>query len=368
MKVLHVPPYSPPIEGGSERFCFNLSKLLIERGHKIKVFTSRWGDLPYDVVEGVPCYFFKNYKQMLGLDPLAMLYRRLPQGVDWADLVHAHSYIYFLGNQVALYRKKREFPFVLHLHGGTSPISSKVYGHSATMAKILYDISIGKWTVQAADVIMASSKNDARNAIERFKADPERIVYIPNSIYVEQFYSKPVNPPIVTFLARLTQLKGCLLIPSILKRVYQEHGNVKFWIVGEGSFDKFLKRELKGLPVKFWGMMPHAMVPKIFANSSVSYLPSYTESCPLGILESLASSVPVVAHNVGGIPEILHDGKTGFITQVEDVNQMADRIIHLLDNDKVRQKMSRAGRRYVEEHHSWHRTVEMVEEVYKWLL
>lgn len=301
---------------------------------------------------------------MLGLNPLSIIYRRLPRGVDWADLVHVHSYIYFLANQVALYRKKREFPFVLHLHGGTSLISSKVYNYSAAMAKILYDTTVGKWTIQAADIIMASSKIDAKNAIERFRADPDRIVYIPNSIFVEDFYSSSENPPIITFLARLTQLKGCLHIPNILKRVYKEHKKVMFWIIGEGDFDKFLERELRNMPVKFWGMVPHSMVPKILASSSISYLPSYTESCPLGILESMASSVPVVATNVGGIPEIIKNGETGFTTPLEDTKQMAEKIIYLLDNEKERKRMGYQGRRFVEEHHNWYKTVEKVERIY----
>lgn len=365
MNILHIPPYAPPIEGGSERFCFNLCKKLIEIGHSTRVFTSRRDNTRFDIIEGVPCYFRKNYWQMLGLNPLSFIYRDLPYGVDWADIVHVHSYIYFLGSQVALYRKSRKFPFILHLHGGTSPITSKVYGHSAVIVKTLYDATVGKWAIQTADMILTSSRDDAENAINRFNADPDRVVSIPNSIFVDDFYTNPENPPIVTFLARLTRLKGCYLIPSIIKQIYQERKDVRFWLVGEGYVESFLRKELEGLPVKFWGMVPHSQVPEIFSKTSVSFLPSYTESCPLAILEALASSVPVVASNVGGIPEIIIDGETGFLTQLEDTKAMAERIIFLLDNDDTRLSMGREGRKFVEKKHSWGRTVLKIEKIYE---
>ncbi len=368
MNILHIPPYTPPIEGGSERFCFNLCKLLMKNNHNVKVLTSTRDSTQFRVVEGVPCYSYRNYWHMLQLNPLSIIYGALKETVEWADVVHVHSYIYFLSNQVALYRRKNRFPFILHLHGGTSPITTKVYGATPAMAKILYDVTIGKWTVKTADFLLASSKNDRDNAISRFGADPDRIMHIPNSVYVDEFYKNPQNPPIVTFLARLTQLKGCYHLPSIIKRVWNEHKDTRFWIVGEGYVEEFLRKELKGLPVKFWGMIPHAQVPEVLSQSSVSFLPSYTESCPLSILESLASSVPVVANNVGGIPEIIQDGETGFITPVEDTRAMADRIIFLLDNEDVRMSMGRKGRKFVEEKHSWKKTVLKIQDVYEALL
>jgi glycosyltransferase involved in cell wall biosynthesis len=100
----------------------------------------------------------------------------------------------------------------------------------------------------------------------------------------------------------------------------------------------------------------------------VSFLPSYTEGAPLVILESLASQVPVVASNVGGIPEILRDGVTGYLTDVEDTRLMADRIVYLLDHEEERRAMGRRGREYVKTHHDWGATTRMVEAVYRRLL
>lgn len=365
MRILHIPPYAPPIEGGSGRYCFNISNLLVKKGHDIRVFTSR-DKYASAIIEGIPCYFFKNYKQMLGLNPLSIIYRELAHGVDWADVVHVHSYIYFLGNQVALYRKRRRFPFVLHLHGGTSPITSKVYGFQAVAAKIVYDVTVGKWSIQAADAVLASSKSDAKNAIERFDADPDRVIHIPNAVYVDNYHTNPQNPPVVTFLGRLTQLKGCYLMPEILRRIYEENRNVEFWLVGEGVFfDKYLERELKGLPVRFWGLVPHSVVPEILAKSSVLFLPSYTESSPLCILEAMASSVPVVSFDVGGVSESVIDNKTGFVVPVEDTEDMSIKISHLLNNDSQRKRMGRAGRKLVEEEFSWKVNVEKVLKIYE---
>jgi len=144
--------------------------------------------------------------------------------------------------------------------------------------------------------------------------------------------------------------------------------DVKFWIVGEGYLENYLRKNLVGLPVKFWGAVPHSMVPELFAKSSVSFLPSYTESCPLGILESLASQVPVVASNVGGIPEIIQNNVTGFVGDTEDIDYFANAIVWLLNDDKDRKRMGRLGRKFVENNHSWKHTTKMIETVYEELI
>lgn len=353
------------MEGGSERFCFNLSKILQKRGHDIQIYTSRRDEPPHEVIEGIPCVFFRNYKHMLGLNPLAVIYRYLQQGIDWADVVHAHSYIYFLGNQVALYRKKRKFPFILHLHGGMSPISSEVYGFRAALAKILYNGTFGKWTIQSADKIIACSEHDKRVAIEKFGADPSRVDYIPNSIYVDNFYSNPVNPPIVIFVGRLTQLKGCHYFPRIIKSVHKLFSDAIFWIVGDGPLENYLKRELRSLPVKFWGRLPHQQIPEKLSQSSVMFLPSLMEGAPLVCLEALASQVPVVAFDVGGVSESIKNYETGFTVPVRDVKSMTKRIVSLLENDKDRKRMGRVGRKIVEKNHSWEKNTSRIESIYR---
>ena len=95
MNILHIPPYAPPIEGGSERFCFNLSKSLSKNGHSIRVMTSTKENIKFDIIEGIPCYFYKNHWHMLHLNPLSFFYHDLSEHVEWADVVHVHSYIYF---------------------------------------------------------------------------------------------------------------------------------------------------------------------------------------------------------------------------------------------------------------------------------
>lgn len=342
--------------------------MLIQYGFDATVLTSSKGPSKPRIIETVPCEFSRNLWQMLALNPLCFIYHRLPNSVKDTDIVHVHSYIYFLANQVALYHMSSKFPFVLHLHGGTSPITTDVYGLKPAMAKILYDRTIGKWTINSATKIMCSSKDDMRNAVERFGAEQERLIHVPNSIFVDDFYSQNGNTRIVTFLARLTQLKGCYYMPEIIKRVHNEHKDVHFWIVGEGYMEGFLRKELEGLPVKFYGAIPHSQVPSVFAKSYISYLPTHTESCPLSLLESMASSVPVVASAVGGVPEIVRNNKTGFLSPVGNPEYMANKIIYLLDNEDERRRMGREAKKMVEEEYSWKVNVKKVIDTYASLM
>lgn len=365
MNILQIPPYSPPTEGGSERYCFNLSKLLMKNGHNIKIFTSKRHHFrPFEEIEGLPVYMFRNFNQMLGINPLCFIIRRLPEATEWADVIHVHSYIYFLANQVALYRKMKIFPFILHLHGGLPYMPTVVYGTKVTMVKEIYDRTVGRWTIQTADRIIACCEHDKRMAIERFGADPSKIDVIPNSIYVDKFYSKPTNPSIAIFVGRLTRLKGTYLIPKIVKRVLLQHRDTRFWIVGGGPTFPYLEKRLKGLPVKLWKAVPHSTIPNLLAKSSILFLPSYVEGSPLVCLEGLASNLPVVATDVGGVSEVVRENETGFTVPVGDVDGMVERLLYLLENEKQRSRMGKEGRKLVEKEHNWKINVQKIMKIY----
>ena len=85
-------------------------------------------------------------------------------------------------------------------------------------------------------------------------------------------------------------------------------------------------------------------IPDILNETDVFALPSQIEGCPLSILEAMSSGVPVVATRVGGIPEILDDGIEGYLVSTENNKELAERLIELLSNSKLREYMGKQGR------------------------
>lgn len=361
-----VPPFAPPHEGGSERFCMNLSKRLIEKGHEVAIYTSRYpNNTPVtDVREGVRVVRFRCWSYLMQVNPLSFFMQAVDRNLWRWDLVHVHSYIFFYANQLALLRKVKRFPFILHLHGGLGYIPPSLMGVKASAMKIFYDRGIGPLTIQAADRVIACCETDRNMAISLFGADPSRIFTVPNCVDASNFHVCDQHNPInVTYIGRLTKLKGCHQLPYIVKNITRKHRNVRFTVVGSGPLLASLMQSLKNEPVTFTGAVPNSMVPSILGRSQVLILPSFLEGFPLVILEAHASGVPVVCYDVGGCWEAVNDS-TGALIPVGDVGRFTEALSGMISDEKARVNMGEVGRLNVLRKYDWPVAIRSILKVY----
>lgn len=372
MNILQVPPYAPPMEGGSERYCFNLSKRLLTLGHEVEVYTSR---IPMDrptseIREGILVTRFFCHSYLLNANPLSFFWRVLMQNLHRFDLVHVHSYIYFLANQVAYVRTRKKFPFILHLHGGLDYIHPNRLGLKVTAMKIVYDRTLGPFTMKMADKIIPCCETDAKTAIKRFGADPSKIEVIPNSINVDMFReSNHPNPVNIIYIGRLSGLKGGYQLPRIVEDLYNKFGDeIEFTIVGEGQLEHWMREKLSNYPVTFTGRIPNEYIPDILETGGLFILPSFLEGFPLVNLEALASSIPVVCYNVGGCWELIKNWETGFLVPVGNLDLFIKRISYLIENDSERKKMGRKGRELVKKNYDWEKNTYKIIDIYRSLI
>ncbi len=90
-------------------------------------------------------------------------------------------------------------------------------------------------------------------------------------------------------------------------------------------------------------------MPKVYASLDLVVSTSYSEAMPLAIIEAMASGLPVVATNVGGVVDIVEVGNTGLLNSVNDVKGIANNIVALMLNESARAEMGRAARKRAEE-------------------
>lgn len=151
--------------------------------------------------------------------------------------------------------------------------------------------------------------------------------------------------------------------PEIAAKLYLE-------LVGPGNqIDelKALADELGiGERVRFIGRVPHTDVPKWLSRFDVYVAPSIldSESFGVAVIEASACRRPVIVSNVGGLPEVVDDGKTGFVVQAKDADAIADKIVLLLQNEDMRQEMGLAGEALVRERYEWGYCVDLMEKIY----
>ncbi len=109
-------------------------------------------------------------------------------------------------------------------------------------------------------------------------------------------------------------------------------------------------------------------IPELMKEASVFVRPSTLEGLPLTVLEAMSTGIPVVATPVGGTPEIVLHGKTGYIIPMGDHNALSDRIVQVLKSPDEAQQMGARARDLVMSDYTWDRAVDMTERLYLELL
>ena len=184
--------------------------------------------------------------------------------------------------------------------------------------------------------------------------------------------------PTILHVARLVEVKGTAYLLRALALLPARHAAVTLVIIGDGP----LRRRLQALAaelglgerVRFLGAQPHEHVLASMHQAALLVLPSLRtrtgreEGLGMVLLEAAASGVPVVGSRVGGIPEGIVDGETGFLTPGRDPAAIAEHMITLLDDAELRARMGAAARARVEQHFDIRRQTAALEALYDGLL
>jgi len=175
----------------------------------------------------------------------------------------------------------------------------------------------------------------------------------------------PADAPIVAMLARLDRQKGAEDFLDAAARVVAVVTDARFLIIGGNAFtaESHYRAELEARAARL-GIADRVVftgfrldVPRLLAQVSVSVLPSLSEGLSNTLLESMAAGVPVVATRVGGNPEVVQDGATGWLVAPKDPHDLARAILSILQSPDIAQSFSRRARARVEEHFSLERMV-----------
>ena len=197
-------------------------------------------------------------------------------------------------------------------------------------------------------------------------------------------YGLPEGSPLVGVVARLEPEKGHATLLEAWPRVLQQEPRARLLIVGEGSRREALEHQARLLGllgedcsgdrcVGSRGARPNAKVvftgrrddvPEVTAALDVAVLPSYREAQGLVILEAMALSRPVVATDVGGIPEMIDHGRTGLLVPPRDAVALADAISDLLLDHPRADMIARAGHDMVHDRFCIERMVADLQDIY----
>jgi glycosyltransferase involved in cell wall biosynthesis len=173
---------------------------------------------------------------------------------------------------------------------------------------------------------------------------------------------------LIGIVANMVELKGHIFFIQAIPLILQRHPDSLFVFVGRGPLQSSLEEDVKKLGlsqrVRFLGKLL-AVTPKLIASLDVLVQPSLTESFGLVVAEAMATGVPVVASRVGGVPEIVEDGVTGFLVEPQNPGELAAQVNYLLTNKLEAREFGEAGRKRVVSNFSIEYTAEEYYQLYR---
>ena len=217
------------------------------------------------------------------------------------------------------------------------------------------------WTLRKANLVRTDATRSRMTLMERLNIPAEKVVVIPNfpasestahlidadghAVRESLLGDKYTN--LVLFVGVLEKIKN---IPNLLraaKLVLSTHTRTLFLIIGSGPEKDHLETLCQELDivdnVRFLGLILYDDLPAYYAACDLMVLPSWSEGFAKVLMEAAFAKKPIVATNVGGASDIIVDNETGYTVEIDNSEQMADRIARLLGNPEVAHQMGKKG-------------------------
>jgi N-acetyl-alpha-D-glucosaminyl L-malate synthase BshA len=329
-----------PTFGGSGVVATELGKALAAHGHQVHFITYNQparldffsANLFYHEVSisKYPLFDFPPYELALS-SKLVDVVR-----FEKLDLLHVH---YAIPHASAAYMAKQ----ILKTYNINIPVITTLHGTDITL--VGRDPSynpVVTFSINESDGVTAVSEDLKKDTLNHFNITKE-IQVIPNFIDLSRFNLKPrehfkkaIAPGderVITHTSNFRKVKRTMDVIQIFKKIKEKIPS-KLLMVGDGperANNEKLCRELGIVDdVRFLGKQD--AVEEILSVTDLFLMPSESESFGLAALEAMACKVPVIATNVGGIPELIVNGVTGFMSNVGDIDDMAKNALHILED------------------------------------
>jgi glycosyltransferase involved in cell wall biosynthesis len=307
-------------------------------------------------------------------DPLA-----LPRVIGYlrrqkADLIHTQlEFANTLGTLAGRWLRR---PTLTTLHTYDGPdLGAKTYRRIRLMWRVLrrYDRRI-----------IAVSEGLRQHHLQHAGFAPEQIVTLYNGINLDRFTPAdvearqtvrhalqiPATAPLLITVAVLRPPKGIQHMITALPRVLAAQPDAYYLVVGDGDYGPALKAQAaaSGLAERVIFAGVRHDIPALLATADLFVLPTLGDALPTVLIEAMAAQVPIVASDVGGVPELVENGRNGLLTPPANPDQLAAACVQLLHNPALAAEMGRNGRQIAAAKFDIHTQVARLGQLYEELL
>jgi glycosyltransferase involved in cell wall biosynthesis len=357
----------PPAGGGAGFATYNIGRELVKMGVEVDILTSRIiGEPDGAILDGMKVYRVPSWRK----------------GIHDCGLIGAYSYVGFaLKKRISLLKENnydlehyffslptgiltlsplpRQKPgYIVSLRGSDVPGYDLFNTKLEKMHRILLPVTRRIW--KNAETVVALSQGLKDIALK--SAPDQEVTVIPNGIEIDHFYpasrkeqQKPDSPLKLITVSRLLERKG---IHHLLEAIAGPNPlPVSLDIVGTGSYESRLRQKCTELGlddrVNFIGFVLRDELPELYRQHDLFVLPSQTESFGLVFAEAMACGLPILGTFVGGIPELVRDGKDGILTNPAAPGEVRKSLQFFLDNPEKLAEMGMSSRQRIKDKYSW---------------
>jgi glycosyltransferase involved in cell wall biosynthesis len=347
--------------GGAQRFLFNLLVRINSR-YEVMVATGSDGNNELnDKLAGLDIKTVEITNLRRNIEPIKDLkafleIKKLIQSYRPDTLFLLSTKAGFIGSLSALYSKEKYLKVIYRIGGWT-------FNDPWPSWKKKLWVILEKFSARWKDVIIVNNKHDLDQA-NGLGIRPKQLVLIHNGIDPYRLEFLPRDDARLSLFEKASKLSGRIfqtnIIIGTLANLYPTKGikvlietaeyfksneNVVFMVIGDGPERKNLEELIKqkGLEKKIFlmGQMKDGF--KLLPAFDIFVLPSVKEGFPFSILEAMAAKLPVIATHVGAVPEIIDNGKNGFIVEPCNPAALAGKIKELIANDHLFKEFSIQG-------------------------
>lgn len=363
-----------PTVGGSGVIATELGKLLAEKGHEIHFISTSlpfrlnkmYHNIYYHQVEVNSYSVFQYPPYDLALaSKMAEVIKR-----EKLDIMHVH---YAIPHAVCAILAKQmagtDVKIVTTLHG----TDITVLGYDPSLTNLI------KYGIEESDLVTAVSHSLARETMDVIAPDKEiqtvynfideRDYYKTDSVHLREEYGISDDEKVMIHVSNFRSVKR---VTDVVRTFYLASKKVssKLLLVGDGPEMTVVFKLVHDLGIEdqvlFLGKQDN--LAELYSISDVILLLSEKESFGLVLLEAMACEVPAIGTNIGGIPEVIIDGETGYLCEVGDVETAALKAVQLLTDDDLHQRFSKAAFNRMKDTFCSHLITAQYEAIYQQLI
>lgn len=390
-----------PSIGGVEAHIYHISQELQARGHHVIILHTTLSEhataIKKEQLDGLTVYrivvhaqmhsllscmksmsyvhgFLRKARPVFHTRTLARIVRKICVQEN-IDIIHQHD---FLSNIFTTKQLSHQWPIVLTNHTGEYLLMMRHATSRQVLAFFLRHLSymIGP-SAELCDVSFMKHPIPVQYIANGVDPSRFRVVSKEEQADLRRRYSLPENHRILLCARRWAPTKGVIYLVQAIPHVLEDFPEAFFVISGNdypgypeyvSEILSFIREHHLEHAIRLIGDIPHQQMEQYDQMADIVVLPSLLEATSLSGLEAMSCGKPLVATNVGGIPEIVADGENGLLVPPRDPRALSDAIITLLKDAKQAYKMGQRGRERVEQEFSWKICGRKVEDIYRTVL